>query len=108
MPPTLRRATATADPSTAEANVRDILSRLRDNADRDTAEVLTHGLNTFISAMIRFRGNCVFSNGDVEALLDLWNILLNVGRAKHEREFEFAPRGKRAEPTDDNQPEAAQ
>lgn len=110
MPPTLRRAVS--DPAAAEANVRDILSRLRDNADRDTAEVLTSGLNTFISSMIRFRGNCVFNNGDVESLLELWNILLNLGKAKAETEFDFRPKTRRPvevpESATSDQQEAAQ
>lgn len=81
-PPTfLRRPRRTNNMSQSEDQVRDVLANLRQSADLDVTEVLASGLNTFIAAMIRLRGNDVFHSPDIVSLLNLWEILLNTAKA---------------------------
>ena len=82
---------AIADPNSIETGIRSILSRLREQSDLDTAHVLASAMNTYYSAMLRFRGNTAFGPEDITALFDIWQALLNVARTKVQN---FAPVSK--------------
>lgn len=73
------------------SDLRTLLSSLRSSADADTCEVLASATNTYLSAILRFRGAGTFGAGDVRALLGIWQTLLDVPKANPEA---YAPRPK--------------
>lgn len=94
-PPTfLNRRNREAPP--VEATVRDIVGRLKENADLDTCRVLASATNTYIEAILRLRSNSAFTAQDMCNLTTIWEILLDVGRPPPVGEY--APKAKPAEP----------
>lgn len=80
-----------------ETNIRSLLSSLRRSADADTCEVLAEATNTYLRAILRFRGAGTFGPGDIAALLSMWQMLLDVPKA-NPTSFAPRPRNERIEP----------
>lgn len=66
--------------ATLETGVRDILAKLKASADSEVCEVLAGATNVYSAAIIRFRGNQVFTARDIDHLITVWQILLDVKR----------------------------
>lgn len=87
--------------ATLETGVRDILARLKATADSEVCEVLAGATNVYSSAIIRFRGNAIFTAKDIDHLITVWQILLDV---KREPEANYS--GRSSGPNSGPEPEA--
>jgi len=85
-PPAFLRRPPTIPRPDLETGVRDILAKLKANADHEVCEVLAGATNVYSAAIIRFRGNSAFTAKDIDHLITVWQILLDV---KREPEADF-------------------
>ena len=67
-------------PAEVETGIRDILSKLKASATKDTLDVLADATNSYVKAMVRLTSNGTFRAKDVDNLLTVWQILLDVGK----------------------------